>query len=271
MPVINSNVSAKQAQDALSLNQRQMSKAMQQLSTGSRVNSAGDDAAGLAIGTTMTSQIRGLNQGVRNANDGVNLLQTAEGALVETTNMLQRMRELAVQASNGTNSTTQRSYLQKEFSQLSSQIGSINTNTKWNDFKVLSAQTITLQVGNLSGQTISVTMTGTTTTNLGIASLTVSGASSTNASSALGAIDSALTTINTQRATIGAGINRLTYAADNLSNISSNLAASRSTILDTDYAVASTQLSKSQIIQQAATAMLAQANQQPMSVLTLLK
>jgi len=271
VPAINTNVSAKQAQDALSVNQRQMSKAMQQLSTGSRVNSAGDDAAGLAIGATMTSQIRGLNQSVRNANDGVNLLQTAEGALVETTNMLQRMRELAVQAANGTNSTTQRSYLQKEFSQLSSQISTINTQTKWNDFKVLSAQTVSFQVGAASGQTISVTMADTTAATLGIASLSVSGSTSTNASSSLATIDAALTTINTQRATIGAGINRLTYTADNLSNVSSNLSASRSTILDTDYAVASTQLSKTQIIQQAATAMLAQANQQPMNVLTLLK
>ena len=136
---------------------------------------------------------------------------------------------------------------------------------------MLSAQTVSFQVGAASGQTISVTMADTTAATLGIASLSVSGSTSTNASSSLATIDAALTTINTQRATIGAGINRLTYTADNLSNVSSNLSASRSTILDTDYAVASTQLSKSQIIQQAATAMLAQANQQPMNVLTLLK
>jgi len=191
--------------------------------------------------------------------------------------MLQRMRELAVQASNGTYSTTQRGYLQKEFSQLSSQITSINTQTKWNGTAVLSAATTKFQVGAMSGQTVSVIVSATTLVGLGISSatFTLSGATVasgiTNASSAITKLDSALGTINAQRATLGAGINRLTYAADNLTNISSNLSASRSTIMDTDYATASTQLSKTQIIQQAATAMLAQANQQPQSVLALLK
>ena len=277
MSVINTNVSALYAQNALKTNSRAMNTAMQQLSTGSRINSAKDDAAGLAIGQNMTSQVRGLNQAVRNANDGINMLQTAEGAMVEVSNMLQRMRELAVQASNGTYSTTQRGYLQKEFSALSSQITSINTQTKWNGTAVLSAATTKFQVGAASGQTVSVIVSATTLAVLGIsgATFTLSGATVasgiTNASSAITNLDSALGKINTQRANLGATINRLAYAADNLTNISSNLTASRSTIMDTDYAIATTQLSKTQIIQQAATAMLAQANQQPQSVMALLK
>ena len=277
MSVINTNVSAMYSQNAMKTNARAMSTAMEQLSTGTRVNSAKDDAAGLAIGQNMTSQVRGLNQAVRNANDGINMLQTAEGAMVEVSNMLQRMRELAVQASNGTYSTTQRGYLQKEFSALSSQITSINTQTKWNGTAVLSAATTKFQVGAASGQTVSVTVSATTLAVLGIsgATFTLSGATVasgiTNASSAITNLDSALGKINTQRANLGATINRLAYAADNLTNISSNLTASRSTIMDTDYAIATTQLSKTQIIQQAATAMLAQANQQPQSVMALLK
>jgi len=269
MPVINTNVSALQAQNALASNSRTMATAMQQLSTGSRINSAKDDAAGLGIAQTMTSQIRGLNQSLRNANDGVNMLQTAEGAMVEQANMLQRMRELAVQSSNGTNSSEQRSYLQKEFSELSSQIDSIKSQTLWNDKRVLSGGTIKFQVGMDSGQTVSVVMTSMTANVLGVSGQTV--ATEAGASTALGKLDTALSKINLQRSDIGATINRLTYAADNLSNVSANLETSRSAIADTDYATASTALSRGQIIQQAATAMLAQANQQPQTVLALLK
>jgi flagellin len=167
--------------------------------------------------------------------------------------------------------------LQKEFSALSSQITSINTKTKWNGTAVLSAATTKFQVGAASGQTVSVIVSATTLAVLGIsgATFTLSGATvasgMANASSAITNLDSALGKINTQRANLGATINRLAYAADNLTNISSNLTASRSTIMDTDYAIATTQLSKTQIIQQAATAMLAQANQQPQSVMALLK
>ena len=273
MPVINTNVSALNAQNVLKANSREMTANMEQLSTGSRINSAKDDAAGLAIGQTMSSQIRGLNQAVRNANDSINMLQTAEGAMVEQTNMLQRMRELAVQAANSTNSAGQRTYLNNEFSALTSQIGAIGSQTLWNSTKVLDAQTMKFQVGSLSGQTISITMADTTNgaTGLKISGVSIAGTSGGPASNALDKIDSALTVVNSQRSNIGATINRLTYAADNLSNVSSNLSASRSTIMDTDYATASTALSKNQIIQQAATAMLAQANQQPQSVLSLLK
>jgi flagellin len=243
---------------------------MEQLSTGTRINSAKDDAAGLAIGQSMTSQVRGLNMAVRNINDGVNMMQTAEGAMIEQSNMLQRMRELAVQSANGTVSTTQRSYLNTEFQALTSQIGNIASQTTWNGTSLMSATTtFSFQAGASSGQTISVVVTEMSTSSLGISTASISSASV--AASAIATLDTALNSINSQRATIGAGINQMTYAADNMSNISANVTASRSTIMDTDYATASTNLAKNQIIQQAATAMLAQANQQPQSVLSLLK
>ena len=277
MSVINTNVNALFAQSAMKTNSREMSSAMQQLATGNRINSAGDDAAGVAVVQSMTAQIRGLNQAVRNANDAVNLLQTAEGSMVEQTNMLQRMRELAVQAANGTYSSTQRDYLKTEFDQLGSQIDDISADTTWNGKQLLdetdndsgTSGMFEFQVGQDSGQTISITIDDMSLSGLGASGLDISTAS--GASSAIGDIDDALDLINAQRAEIGAGINRLTYAADNLSNISANISASRSTIQDTDYASASTQLSKAQIIQQASTAMLAQANQQPQTVLALLK
>ena len=280
MSVINTNVSALYSQNAMKVNSRAMNSAMEQLSTGSRVNSAKDDAAGLAIGQSMTSQIRGLNQAVRNANDGINMLQTAEGAMVEQSNMLQRMRELSVQASNGTYSSAQRGYLNTEFTQLATQIDSIASQTTWNGTAVLtgasgngvsdsSSGLFEFQVGQNSGQLISVTIPGMSGSALSISGVTITTAS--DASDAIGTIDAALESINSARATLGATINQLTYAADNLTNISSNVTASRSSIMDTDYAQASTQLSKTQIIQQASTAMLAQANQQPQSVLALLK
>ena len=278
MTVINTNTSAAYSQNAMKTNARFMSKAMEQLSTGSRVNSAGDDAAGLAIGQNMTTQIRGLNMAIRNVNDGINMMQTSEGAMVEQSNMLQRMRELAIQAMNGTYSDVQRGYLDKEFQELTKQIGQIATDTMWNDQAVLmgtaagSSVTFDFQAGQDSGQTISVTVNAMTVTGLGLASGgTVSIDSGDTAALALDAISGALEIINGQRAAIGAGINRMQYTADNLANIASNQTQSRSTILDTDYAIATTQLAKTQIIQQASTAMLAQANQQAQAVMALLK
>jgi flagellin len=278
MVAINTNVSATYSQNALTKNTRVMSTAMEQLSTGTRVNSAKDDAAGLAIGQNMTSQIRGLNMAIRDLNDGINMMQTAEGAMIEQSNMLQRMRELAVQANNGTYSNTQRSYLSLEYEALASQITKIATETKWNDQSLLvgtsgtvgsGTGTFTFQAGQASGQVISVTVSAMTGTGLGLDGGGVSTAAS--AAGAIALIGSALEKINVQRAAIGAGINQMTYAVDNVTNISSNTTQSRSTILDTDYAQASTQLAKTQIIQQAATAMLAQANQQAQGVLSLLK
>lgn len=270
MSVINTNVSALSAQNALRTNARSMSTNMEQLSTGSRINSAKDDAAGLAIGQNMTTQIRGLNMAVRNVNDAVNMMQTAEGAMIEQTNMLQRMRELAVQSASGTYSTTQRSYLTTEFNALVTQIGSISSQSEWNGTNLMNATgTFSFQAGSASGQTINVVITSMSTASLGISTASIT--TSTTASSAIATLDTAINSINSQRATIGASINQMTYAADNLTNISSNASASRSTVMDTDYATASTNLAKNQIIQQAATAMLAQANQQPQNVLSLLK
>jgi flagellin len=285
MSVINTNVSALYSQNAMKTNARSMSTAMEQLSTGTRVNSAKDDAAGLAIGQNMTSQIRGLNMAVRNLNDGINMMQTAEGAMVEQSNMLQRMRELAVQAMNGTYSNTQRGYLNVEFQQLGSQINRVSSDTKWNDQTLLNKSVVTngqsvtgtfvYQAGNSSGQTVTVVIGKMDMVGLGLTNAsgttTVSIASGAVAGTALTKISSALESINSQRATIGAAINRMAYAADNLTNVSSNATQSRSTIMDTDYALATTQLAKTQIIQQAATAMLAQANQQPQQVMALLK
>jgi flagellin len=274
MSVINTNVSAMYSQNAMKTNSRAMSTAMEQLSTGTRVNSAKDDAAGLAIGQNLSSQIRGLNMAVRNLNDGINMMQTAEGAMVEQSNMLQRMRELAVQAMNGTYDVDQREYLDAEFQELKQQIGKIATDTTWNDQILLdgSVGEFVFQAGPSQDQSITVTIE-----NMGlgdgstIAIVTASIVDVDTATAALGSIESSLQAINTQRATIGAGINRMEYAADNLTNVSSNATQSRSTIMDTDYALATTQLARTQIIQQAATAMLAQANQQPQQVMQLLK
>jgi len=270
MSVINTNVSALYSQNALKTNTRSMNTAMEQLSTGTRINSAKDDAAGLAIGQNMTSVIRGLNMAVRNLNDAVNMLQTADGAMIEQTNMLQRMRELAVQASNGTNSTSQAGYLNTEFQALVTQIGAISSQTTWNGMNLLNTtSTFSYQSGSVSGQTISVVVTSMGTASLGVSTTSIT--TSAVAATAIATLDTAMNSINSQRATLGASINQMAYAADNLTNVSANTTASRSTIMDTDYAQATTQLAKNQIIQQAATAMLAQANQQPSSVMALLK
>jgi flagellin len=276
MTVINTNVKSLVAQNAISINNRSMNKAMEQLSTGSRINSAADDAAGLAISDKMTAQVRGLNQAVRNANDGISMIQTAEGATKEITNMLQRMRELAVQAANDTNTSADRSALSSETTQLSEEITRIASNTTWNGMKLLdgtkftSASAANFMVGANSGDAaITVSFQSVAASALSVSGLSLS--TSSGAKTALGTVDAALKTIDTFRATLGAKINRLNYAADNLANVSQNTSASRSRIQDTDYATATTELARTQIISQAATAMLAQANQQPQSVLTLLR
>jgi flagellin len=390
MSVINTNAKAMLAQNALTTNNRSLSTSMEQLSTGKRINSAQDDAAGFAIAQKMTSQIRGLNQAVRNAGDAISLVQTAEGALVEVNNMLQRMRELSVQAATDSNVTTDREALNNEFNQLRLEINRVATNTQWNGRNVLDQgftgngaanpglykfqvgananQTIDLTIGNYTTNSVSqgTTAVATTTTpasgpganavaqvstmtiagtpalgdnitvtvgdksfthkvvagaatvqtvteiaaaiNTGLGTITgittaanagvltftaatggvpfqisasqgglLSGvresaiSTQSGANSAIAALDTALKTVNTGRAEMGATMNRLQYASDNLANISTNTAESRSRIQDTDYASATTELARSQIIQQAATAMLAQANQSGQSVLALLK
>ena len=282
MPVINTNVNSINAQNAMAVNSRSLSTAMTQLSTGKRINGAKDDAAGLAISQTMTSQIRGLNQAVRNANDGIALLQTADGAMIEQSNMMQRMRELAVQSASDTVTTDQKAYLDKEFQNLKTEIKRIGDNTQWNGENLLDKShagaaagdgKYIFQVGSNKNQTISVTI-GKATSDAAALFGDISGddiTTSAKAGTAIDNLDKALKAANNQRADIGAGINQLTYAADNLSNVSMNASESRSRIIDTDYAAASTELARTQIIQQAATAMLAQANQAPQSVLALLK
>ena len=272
MSVINTNVKSLVAQNSLTVNSRNLSKTMEQLSTGKRINSAADDAAGLAISNKMTSQIKGLNQSVRNANDGISMLQTAEGATQEITNMLQRMRELAIQSANDTYDADDRSALEEEVGQLEAEITRIATNTKWNGMSILSsAQTKNLQVGieNSTDSAIEINLQDMTASGLDVSGLDLS--SHTSSQGVLDKVDTAIASVDAFRADLGAKINRLNYAGDNLSNVSLNTSASRSRIQDADYAQATTELARTQIIQQAATAMLAQANQQPSSVLSLLQ
>jgi flagellin len=271
------------AQQAMTTNSRGLSTVMQQLSTGKRINNAVDDVAGMAISTRLTSQIRGLNQAVRNTNDGISLIQTAEGATDQVTNMLQRMRELAVQASNDTNNTQDRSYLNLEFQALTSQIDNIANYTQWNGANILNKSNgttvgtsgvYTFLVGANSGQTIAITFSSMTTeSGKGVLS-TVAGNNITGTSSssaALGVIISALDTVSYQRSNMGAVISRLQFTGDNLANVSAKAQESRSRIEDTDYSQATTELAKRNIIQAAAQAMLAQANQAPATVLQLLR
>lgn len=283
MSVINTNIKSLQAQTAMTVNNRNLSKAMEQLSTGKRINSAADDAAGLAISNKMTAQIRGLNQAVRNANDTISMIQTAEGATQEISNMLQRMRELAVQGANDTYSAEDRAAIGKEYDQLVEEIDRIANNTEWNGIKILdgsvfsSATAAKFQIGTSSGTAyqVEVNFLAMDTASLGTAAIALGDITSTSTAGEFQAviteIDKGIAAVDDYRADLGAKINRLTYAADNMANISLNTSASRSRILDADYASATTELARSQIISQAATAMLAQANQAPQNVLSLLR
>jgi flagellin len=369
MATINTNMSANIASNSLTRNERSMSATMERLSTGLRINSAKDDAAGLAISSKMTSQINGLNQAVRNANDAISMVQVAEGAMKEVTNMFQRMRELAIQAISDSNTSNDRVALNNEYKQLSAEVQRIAENTQWNGTNILDgARTATVfQVGANASQTISVNFgdlgtnegvsvsglvatfdsvpqagdvisykvsDGTTSnyatitltaamadgaqtvvekTNAGadtaehskatssnsgttltiapaggsdpavtISDLTVSRGThapvaatdittSTFANTALGVLDTAIKNVNDTRATLGASMSRLEFASDNLQNVAQNTAAARSRVLDADYAAETTELARTQIIQQAGTAMLAQANQSQQAVLSLLR
>ena len=283
MTVINTNVASLNAQAAILGNARGLQQAMQQLSTGKRINSASDDAAGLSIASNFTGQIKSLNQAVRNANDGISMIQTFEGATGAITNMLQRMRELAVQAANDTYATADRSNLGKEVTSLTDQITLIANTTTWNGKYALKGGTnavVTLQIG-MTGTADALSLAsgdllGSAAATSGIAGskLFPSGfdlSTATKSQTAIGKIDDALKSVSAARASMGAIVNRLQYAADNLTATSTHLSESRSRIEDTDYASATSELAKRQVIQQAATAMLAQANQQTQSVLTLLK
>ena len=274
--VINTNIKALVATGELMKNGRTMAKTMESLSTGSRINKASDDAAGLSIRENMTSQIKGLNAAVRNANDAISMLQTADGALNEVSEMLQRMRELGTLAQNDTYSTAQRVAMNDEFTQLQSEIDRIADNTQWNGMNLLDGtggnwgggSLFTFQVGANAGQTISVAIAGMGIASLGISAVSIG--TVTDARDAVTALDDAISVLNTRRSVLGSVINRLTHAVDNLTNVSQNATESRSRVTDTDYATATSELARTQIIQQAATAILAQANQQPQMVLSLL-
>jgi len=284
MTVINTNVASLYAQAAITTNARQMTTTMQQLSTGKRVNGAADDAAGIAISAKLTSQIRGLNQAIRNANDAISMIQTAEGATDAITNMLQRMRELTIQSGNASYSNDDRKAMANEYDALALEIDRVADTTKWNGFPVLngtagSSGTFMFDVDSGSGSLgkIDITIQSfkrgsgngiTVGTGSQIISSTMT---ATSAQSLITNIDASIKFVNEQRANMGATINRLQYTLDNLTNIETNTEASRSRIEDTDYSSATAQLAKNNIIQQAATAMLAQANQQPQAVLQLLK
>ena len=271
---VNTNIASLTAQTNLLRTNRSLQVSLQRLSSGLRINSAKDDAAGLAISDKMTGQIRGLNQAVRNANDGISLAQTAEGALQESTNLLQRMREIAVQSANGTYGTSDRTSLNDEYQQLSDEITRIAKNTKFNGKVLLSGGlgSVKFQVGPDAGQkvTMSAAATGNkTASGLSIASTTVSTAS--KASAAMSKIDTALATIDTSRGKLGAMQTRLDSTVSNLMNVSENVSAARSRIRDADFASETANMTKAQILQQSGLAMLAQANRLPQAALTLLK
>ena len=345
MATINTNMSANVAANSLTRNERSMSATMERLSTGLRINSAKDDAAGLAITSKMSSQINGLNQAVRNANDAISMIQVGEGALKEVTNMLQRMRELAIQASSDSNTNNDRTALNNEFTQLRDEITRIAANTEWNGTQIFAQganassnrvfqiganadQTITVKFENFdAGVTAAVTgralADGTADATAGsvFSSLDVDGVTSSSdtkatfsgldgspagegtayqpnaddidaltaganslvniqdlsitsqkgANQVMFGMDTAIEAVNSQRAALGASMSRLEYASDNLQNVAQNTGAARSRVLDADYASETTELARTQIIQQAGIAMLSQANQQQQSVLALLQ
>lgn len=278
MAVVNTNIGASVAQAALASNARDLRSAMTELSTGQKINSAADNASGLAMSNRMTSQINGLGAAIDNANDAISMVNTAEGALDEITDMLQRMRELAVSAKNGTTTAEDRDYLDAEYQQLIAEIERVAQNTQWNGGNVIdgtagTSGTVTFHVGANSAQTIDVVFGDMT--NSGTGKMATVGAgdvdTTTNAGTAITNLDTAIKDVSNQRAVFGAASNQLEHAVDNLTNVKINAEASRSRILDTDYAESTAELARTQIIQQAGTAMLAQANQLPQTVLALLQ
>ena len=278
MTVINTNIGATIARNAIGTNERAMATSMERLSTGLRINSAKDDAAGLAIASRMTAQVSTLNMGVRNANDAISMIQTVEGASKEITNMLVRMKELAVQSASGTYSNDDRAALHLEFDALKSEIGRVQLNTKWNGDALLDGglDTISVQLGDSA---MDVTFkdwdpAGNASASAHVFAQAVGTSNiddQTDAVTAIATLDTAINSATAEQAKYGSFISRLTHAADNLANVSANTDQSRSRIQDADYAVETTNLARTQIIAQASTAMLAQANQSKQSVLALLR
>lgn len=275
MNVINTNIGALKAANASNAAGKALGTAMERLSTGKRINSAKDDAAGLAITTSMTSQVRGMNQGIRNANDGISMAQTAEGALSEVTNMLQRQRELTVQASNNTYSADDLANLASEMTALNTQITSVLANTEFNGQKLFDATAgtagvVTVQAGANEADAIDIDLSTNLTTDADLAAAAAVDVEALAAGD-IALFDTAIKTVSTVRAGLGASQNQLESAVTNLNNNITNLSDARSRIEDTDYSAETTALAKSQILSQASSAMLAQANQSQQNVLSLLR
>lgn len=272
---IYNNVEAQSAHRQLQNTNQNLGKAMERLSSGLRINRAGDDAAGLAVSEVMRSKIRGMTVAGRNAQDGVSLVQVADAALGTVTEMLQRVRDLAVQAANGTLNDSQRLNLDKEVQNILQEVGRVGSDTEFNGVKILAgsvataASAVTLQIGADGGQNIGFTISTISTADLGIVGLAVS--TQASASAAIASLDSAISTLNTQRANMGAIQNRLEQTISRLGVTAENLQAAESRIRDADMAAEMIFFTKNQILQQSGTAMLSQANQAPQSVLQLLK
>ncbi|MFA3790636.1 flagellin [Aliiglaciecola sp. SL4] len=269
---VNTNVSSLNAQRQLFDSGQSLSTSFERLSSGFRINRAADDAAGLQISDRLTTQVEGLNQAVRNANDAISLAQTAEGALGEVTSSLQRIRTLAVQSQNGINTSADRLALQKEVSALKTEISRISTDSQFAGVDILKGSfSAAFLVGANGGQTISINLSrsgGYGSSGLNIGSLSV--ATIAGASGALTSIDNAISTVGAVRADLGALQNRFQSTIRNLSNISENIAGARSRIRDTDFATETAELTRNQIVQQASLSVLSQANQRPQSALSLL-
>lgn len=268
---VNTNVTSMKAQKNLNISSGTLATSMERLSSGLRINSAKDDAAGLAISNRLNSQVRGLDVGMRNANDAISIAQIAEGAMQEQTNMLQRMRDLAIQSENGANSSDDLAALKAEMDQLVTEITAIGNSTAFGNTKLMtggfSAGKI-FQVGHQDGEDITLTVGTNNATSLSVNSLTV--LTSAGRNSALGKIDSAIKKIDGQRATLGAVQNRLAHNIANSANTQANVADAKSRIVDVDFAKETAVMTKNQVLQQTGSAMLAQANQLPQIALSLL-
>ncbi|WP_350976604.1 flagellin [Shewanella sp. AC34-MNA-CIBAN-0136] len=277
---VNTNVTSMKAQKNLNTSSQALSTSMERLSSGLRINSAKDDAAGLAISNRLNSQVGGLEVGMRNANDAISIAQIAEGAMQEQTNMLQRMRDLTIQSENGANSTADLGAIQKEISALATEITAIGNSTAFGNTKLLDGGFSTaksFQVGHQREEDIDVQIKTSNATSLNVATLSVGGtagttpvAAATARSAALVAIDKAISTIDGQRADLGAIQNRLAYNISNSANTQANVADAKSRIVDVDFAKETSTMTKNQVLQQTGSAMLAQANQLPQVALSLL-
>ena len=271
---INTNVASLEAQRNLDYNQTRLQLSFNRLSSGLRINSAKDDAAGLAISESLKSQIRSFNVAERNASDGISMAQTAEGALGEVHSILGRMREIAVQASNGSLTNTDRGFLQTEFASLQAEITRIQGSARFNGRQLVNstAETITLQVGlaNTASDQISVTLGGVSLATISGSSTAVSGTTAAGALASLAIIDTAITSVSTARATFGAAMNRLEVAQNSIQTMRLNLSAANSRIRDVDVATETATLSRNQVLSQAGVSVLAQANQLPSLALNLM-